>query len=91
MPRIRQKADIYRDDDFRREVLGQLKMRGLQQHDLAEHLNVCDGTISIMLRQPEKIPMERLRKIITFLDLEPAAVLRFAGYNTKAIRKEISG
>lgn len=90
MPRIHQKADVYCNDGFRREVLSQLKYMGLLQHDLAEHLNLSDATISIMLRQPEKIPVERLRKIIAFLDLEPATVLRFVGFSERVIKSEYS-
>lgn len=88
MPRIRQKADVYRNEDFRRDVLARLAQMGIHQRDLAEHLGVCDGTISIMLRQPEKISVDRLRKIISFLDLEPASILRFTGYNQRDIKKE---
>lgn len=87
MPRIRQKADTYRNEDFRRDVLVRLAYLGINQHDLAEHLGVCDGTISIMLRQPEKISVERLRKIIAFLDLEPASILRLTGYSQRDIKK----
>ena len=59
MPRIRQRADVYRNEDFRRDVLARLALLGIQQHDLAEHLGVCDGTISVMLKNPEKIQERR--------------------------------
>ena len=88
MPRIRQKADTYRNEDFRRDVLARLALLGIQQHDLAEHLGVCDGTISVMLHNPEKIQVERLRKMISFLGLEPECILRFTGYSQKEIKKE---
>ena len=88
MPRIRQKAETYRNEDFRRDVLSRLALLGIQQHDLAEHLGVCDGTVSVMLRNPEKIQVERLRKMIAFLGLEPGCILRFAGYSQKEIKKE---
>lgn len=89
MPRIRQKAETYRNEDFRRDVLARLALLGIQQHDLAEHLGVCDGTISVMLKNPEKIQVERLRKMIAFLGLEPASILRFAGFSAKDIKKEV--
>lgn len=88
MPRIRQKADAYRNEDFRRDVLARLAILGIQQHDLAEHLGVCDGTISLMLRNPERIQVERLRKMIAFLELEPGCILRLTGYSQKEIKKE---
>lgn len=90
MPRIRQKEDLYRNEDFRRDVLVKLAYLGLQQHDLAEYLGVCDATVSILLRSPEKIPVERLRKIINYLQLEPAAVLKLLGYQSKIIKEELN-
>lgn len=87
MPRIRQKADTYRNEDFRRDVLARLALLGIQQHDLAEHLGVCDGTVSIMLRNPEKIQVKRLRKMIDFLGLEPTSILRLCGYEPKQIKE----
>ena len=37
---------------------------------------------------PGWIQVERLRKMIAFLGLEPASILRFAGYSQKEINKE---
>lgn len=88
MPRIRQKADTYRNEDFRRQVLSRLALIGLNQQDLAEHLCVSESTISVMLRNPEKIQVDRLRKMIAFLGLEPGSILRFIGYSTKEIKEE---
>ena len=88
MPRIRQKAEVYRNEDFRRDVLSRLAYLGLKQHDLAEHLGMCDGSVSIMLRQPDKITIDLLRKIIDFLGLEPASILRLTGFSEKNIKKE---
>lgn len=90
MPRIRQKADTYRNEDFRRDVRARLALLGLNQQALAEHLCVSDSTISIMLQKPEKISVERLRKMISFLGLEPECILRFTGYSQKEIKKEES-
>ena len=87
MPRIRQKANAYRNEDFRRRVLARLAEKGLQQHDLAEKLNLSDGTVSTMLRHPDKIQVERLRKIILFLELEPESVLALTGFSAKNIQK----
>lgn len=85
MPRIRQNMDKYRNEDFARYCSGMLKLRGYQQHDLAVALGVCDATITKILREPEKIPVERLRKIIEFLQLNPDNVLDFCGFTKKQI------
>ncbi len=87
MPRIRQKANEYRNEDFRREVLSRMAYIGLHQKDLADYLGVCNATVSVMLRSPDKMPVERLRKVIDFLKLEPAVVLRLCGYESKIIKE----
>ena len=87
MPRIRQKADTYRNEDFRRDVLVQMAYLGLRQKDAARHLGVCNATVSELLHSPEKLTVDRLRKLIGFLKLRPETVLRLLGYQTKEIRE----
>ncbi|MGM9584387.1 MAG: helix-turn-helix domain-containing protein [Faecousia sp.] len=89
MPRIRQKAEVYRNEDFRREALVRLAYLGLNQRDLAEYLGVSYSTVSLMLRTPDKMPVERLRKVISFLKLEPEVALRLLGYPEKTIREVV--
>lgn len=89
MPRVRQKAEVYCNQDFSKVILSRLALLGLQQHDLAVHLGVCDGTVSLMLKNPQKIPTERLRMIIAFLDLDPMDVLLFFGFRKKQIREKM--
>ena len=79
MPRIRQKADEYRNQDFRRDVLVRLAYLGLNQTDLAEYMGISNPMMSKLLHFPDKISVERLRKIINYLQLEPAAVMRLLG------------
>ena len=87
MPRIRQKADVYRNEDFRRDVLVQLAYLGMNQKDAARNLGVCDATVSNLLNRPDKLTVDRLRKLIVLLKLKPDTVLRLLGYQTKAIRE----
>lgn len=86
MPRIRQKENEYRSKDFRRDVRDRLNQMDCEQHDLAVHLDVCDGTVSLMLKNPDKITVGRLREVIAFLELSPEATLRLLGYKGKAIK-----
>ena len=79
MPRIRQKENEYRNEDFRREVLSRLAYLGLNQTDLAEHMEISKPTMSGLLHCPDKISVARLRKIINYLQLEPETVLRLLG------------
>lgn len=89
MPRIRQKADVYRHEDFRREALVRMAYLDLRQQDLADYLGVSDSTVSLLLRFPDKMPVERLRKVIAFLKLEPEVALRLLGYPEKTIREVV--
>lgn len=87
MPRIRQKENEYRNEDFRREVLSRLAYLGLNQTDLAKHMGVSKPTMSGLLHCPDKISVERLRKIISYLQLEPSVVLRLCGYDSKTVKE----
>ena len=89
MPRIRQKENIYRNEDFRRELSARLALLGLQQKDLAQQLGVSEATVSGVMKHPEKIPVDRMRSIIAYLELPPGAVLRLYGYKEKEIQKEM--
>lgn len=89
MPRIRQKENAYRNEDFRRVMKANLALLGLQQKDLANRLAVSDATVSGMMKHPENIPVDRMRVIIEYLQLEPATVLRLYGYKEKDIQKEM--
>lgn len=78
---------IHPDEVFRRAVRGGLYQMGIEQHDLAVFLGVCDGTVSLMLKNPGKNPLDRLRKIIVYLNLEPDVVLKSLGYTAKKIKE----
>ena len=89
MPRIRQKADVYRNEDFRRDVMVRLAYFGLKQNDLANHLGVCEATVSNMLHSPGKIPVDRMRLIISYLQLEPETILKLLGFPMKSIKEAV--
>lgn len=89
MPRIRQKAEVYRNEDFRREALVRMAYFDIRQKDLADYLGVSDSTVSLLLRFPDKMPVERLRKVISLLKLEPEVALRLLGYPEKTIREVV--
>ena len=89
MPRIRQKENTYRNEDFRKELSVRLVMLGMQQKDLVQQLDLSEATVSGVMKHPEKISVERMRSIITCLGLPPAAVLRLYGYKEKEIQKEM--
>lgn len=87
MPRIRQYDNRYRNEDFIKAVKKQLITMNMEQKDLAEMIGVCEATVTQMLRHPEKTPVERLRKTIEVLSLEPETVLLFCGFKEKDIKR----
>jgi len=87
MPRIRQYAERYQNEDFVKAVKTQLVMLNMEQKDLAQMIGVCEATITQMLRHPEKTPVERLRKTIDVLSLEPETILRFCGFKEKDVKR----
>lgn len=83
MPRVRQKANIYRAEDFANAIRSELISKGLQQHDLAVELGVSDATLSQLLKNPNKLSADRIRVIVQFLNIEPMVLLIFCGYDRK--------
>lgn len=89
MPRIRQKAEAYRNEDFRRDVKVQMAYYGLNQKETALKMGIGNSRMSELLQSPEQISVERLRKMISLLKLSPETVLRLLGYPEKAIREVV--
>lgn len=87
MPRNRQNADKYSREDFRKEILVGMASIGLRyDQELAEISGIPNSTISGKLKEPEKFTVLQLRKVIKAVPLDPGAVLRLLGYDTKQIR-----
>lgn len=89
MPRIRQKAEAYRNEDFRRDVKVQMAYYGLNQKETALKMGIGNSRMSELLHSPEQISVERLRKMISLLKLSPETVLRLLGYPEKTIREVV--
>lgn len=77
-----QKRIRTRGNRFRKTVQERLIEYGMQQKDLAEMMGVCPATICNLLKEPEKIPVRRLRELISILRLEESVILELYGYPT---------
>lgn len=55
MPRIRQKADVYRNEDFRRDVKVQMAYYGLSQKETAQQIGIGNSRMSELMRSAQKI------------------------------------
>ena len=87
MPRIRQKADEYSEQDFLKEVNARCVWAGIKTNDdLGSALGISASTAGNYKREPGKIRVDVLRKMIRQLKLDPSIVLFFLGYTGKDIR-----
>lgn len=88
MPRIRQYAEKYTDDDFRKVIRHGLTDLGYRyDSELAEVTTMSVTTACRKVRAPSTMSLEQLRSVIAALDPDPVAVLRFLGYSMKDIRR----
>jgi predicted transcriptional regulator len=88
MPRIRQLADKYAREDFSKEIRRkQGEMELMSVRALAEATDIPPSTLGPKLREPDKMDVVDLRKIVKTLSPDPAVVLRLLGYETKTANK----
>lgn len=88
MPRIRQLADKYAREDFSKEIRrkqGEMELMSIRS--LAEATDIPPSTLGPKLREPDKLDVVDLRKIVKTLSPDPAVVLRLLGYETKTANK----
>lgn len=89
MPRIRQLAQKYADEDFIKEVKCQKIQVGIKaDYELASLLDISPPCLSKRLRHPETMTVKDLRGFIRILKLDPVFVLKMLGYSSKEIPKE---
>ena len=86
MPRIRQYAENYAAEDFRREMRSRMGFHDLSQRELAQKANVSQTTVSNRIREPNDITVGELRGFVKALGLNPAIVLALIGYAKKDIK-----
>lgn len=87
MPRIKQYADKYAAEDFRKEVRIRQGERDLMSKTaLAEEADLARTTLTKRLAEPMGMTFGEFRKLKSAVNLDPAVVLRLLGYDAKEIR-----
>lgn len=76
MPRIRQLADKYAMKDLGSHIKGRIEASGRTQQEIGEELNLSQQSVSRLLRNPERITVETLRKIAKVVDLDQTVILK---------------
>lgn len=89
MPRLRQYAENYAAEDFRREMRSRMGYYDLSQSDLAGQTVLSQSTISTRMRDPNSITVGELRSLIKVLKLNPRIVLALLGYSKKEIKEAV--
>ena len=88
MPRIHQYEERYAAEDFRREIRcrrGYYDLMSIQA--VADAVGIPRSTLDTKLREPERLGVEDLRKLIPVLHPNPRVVLALVGYTTKEINQ----
>lgn len=89
MPRIRQYAENYAAEDFRREMRSRMGYYDLSMGDLSGQTVLSKSTISKRLGDPNSITVGELRSLVKVLKLNPRIVLALIGYGKKEIKEAI--
>ena len=88
MPKIRQYAEKYAQDDFVKEIGAKSVWAGFHTNEeLGNAVGVSAASVGNYKRDPSKIQIKTMQKLISVLQLDPGIVLRFLGYSTQDIRK----
>lgn len=88
MPRIRQKAGTYAEEDFWREIRVRGAERNIMSADaLGKATGVTGATISNYREDPGKIRVAVMRKLVAELKPGIRPVLALLGYSEKEIRQ----
>ena len=88
MPKIRQYAEKYAHDDFVKEIGAKSVWAGFQTNEeLGNAVGVSATSVGNYKRDPGKIKIKTMQKMISVLRLDPEIVLRYLGYSTQDIKK----
>lgn len=90
MPKIKQYADEYARRDFQTEIRirqGQYDLMSINA--LARATGIPATTLGPKLKDPDKMDVVDLRKIVKTVHPDPVAVLTLLGYTGKEIRKAL--
>ncbi len=71
--------------DLIKELKRQLKLSGLHYVDVAQHLEVSEGTVKRLLAEGHQISLERLERICQLIGLEMAELFKLAASHNKGL------
>lgn len=88
MPRIRQYAEKYAREDFQTEIRKQQGVYNLMSvRALAREAGIPHNTLGAKLKDPDRLEVADLRKLVETIEPDPAALLALVGYDSKTIKR----
>ena len=88
MSKLRQNAALYQTKDFIREVDVRCAYLGLRNNEaVGKALGITGRTVANHRKDPGKMDVCILKKMVKILSLDPGEVLLFLGYSAKDINK----
>ena len=73
-------------EGFRAAVRVGRAHQDMTQAGLADEMGICPTILSKLLKDPDRLTVDRLRGMIRAIDLDPLAVLALLGYDEKAVK-----
>lgn len=87
MPRIRQLADQYAKADLQREIDVRCAYQGFKTNEeLGKAMDVCCSSVGNYKKEPDKMQVKILRRMVQVLQPDPGILLKFLGYSSKDIK-----
>lgn len=87
MARLRTEPETAAREAFRKEIRVRRAELDMNQRGLADSLGVVPSVMSKLLAEPDKISVERLRKIVKTLAPDPIVILKLLGYDNRELKR----
>ncbi len=88
MPRIRQKMEEYAVADFQQEIRRQQGHHDLMSvRALARAMGVPHTTLNSKLKEPHKLTVEEIQKLVPVLHPDIGILLTLLGYSKQEVKK----
>ena len=90
MPRIREYAMRYAEEDFKKELFRKMAERyeKISVRALAQETGISHSALNVKIRQDNtNLDIGELRKIVPLLNPDPGIVLKLLGYTPQQIKR----
>lgn len=86
MAKLRTDPDVAAREGFRTEIRVCRARLDMSQRGLADCMGEVPSVVSKLLAEPDRLSVERLRKIVRTLGPDPMVVLKLLGYSQRDLK-----